>query len=449
VAPEAVRGVDLATLEYEVLAPTNAQRLRRYGRTRPARTVGALLYHFQPFRLAVVYDAVQEEVDHLVEALTRPEGSGYRDLDPVDTSSSALNAAVKEILLEVLSGLEADSPDLARGTRFEDALAALRSDLTLSGLRKLYSSAHPALRRELARRLSEKQSELRSAARGGRSALETIAYAPMSDLAEAGSEYVRFFFTRLVRYLGPLRDDPKPVYPLSGATDPREVGYRGEHTAAVLDLNRNTLVSYVPPDAFGQPDGTPQPRIGGLSEAVLTWLAYLGVAKGVSTADRGKFGHELKVAVGTDTHLHDLTHVGVGVSQVLPILVLSLLADPGSTLVFEQPELHLHPRVQTRLADFFVSLTILGKQTLIETHSEYLVNRLRYRAVVADSRDVADRVLLYFVEKLGQRSTYRPIRITESGTLSAWPQGFFDDSHETAAAILQASIAKRKNRTSK
>lgn len=131
-------------------------------------------------------------------------------------------------------------------------------------------------------------------------------------------------------------------------------------------------------------------------------------------------------------------------SQVLPILVLSLLAEPGSTLVFEQPELHLHPRVQTRLADFFVSLTSIGKQCLIETHSEYLVNRLRYRAATAESSAVAESVLVYFVEKSGQRSKYRAIEITEFGGLTEWPAGFFDENQDTAAAILKAAMAKRK-----
>ena len=71
------------------------------------------------------------------------------------------------------------------------------------------------------------------------------------------------------------------------------------------------------------------------------WLIYLGVAESVVTIDKGKLGHELKVVPPGLSQPHDLTHVGVGVSQVLPILVMCLLADPDTTLVFEQPELHL------------------------------------------------------------------------------------------------------------
>ena len=164
----------------------------------------------------------------------------------------------------------------------------------------------------------------------------------------------------------------------------------------------------------------------------------------VETVDRGRLGHELRVATPGERTLHDLTHVGVGVSQVLPILVLSLLAEPGSTLIFEQPELHLHPRVQTRLADFFVSMTRLQKQCIVETHSEYLINRLRYQAAIGEDSYIPDHVLLYFVEKNDGQSTFRPIRINRFGVIEDWPRGFFDESQDLAAAILRASMEKRQ-----
>jgi predicted ATPase len=61
--------------------------------------------------------------------------------------------------------------------------------------------------------------------------------------------------------------------------------------------------------------------------------------------------------------------------------VAALLAPEGSSLLLEQPEWHLHPSVQTKLADFFLSLTMMGKQCIIETHSEHIVNRLQLRMV--------------------------------------------------------------------
>ena len=212
----------------------------------------------------------------------------------------------------------------------------------------------------------------------------------------------------------------------------------------MLDAYRNKTVSYVPSVNFKNGVANPKPVNTTLSKAVLDWLEYMGVVSNFQTEDKGKLGHELKVAVMDSESLHELTHVGVGVSQILPILVLCLLAEPGSTLIFEQPELHLHPRVQTRLADFFISMTILRNQCVVETHSEYLVNRLRYRVAISEGASLADDIMIYFVEKEQGRSKYSPIKINQFGVIPDWPKGFFDEGEETAAALLKAAMDKRK-----
>src|SRR5208282_2117140 len=132
-------------------------------------------------------------------------------------------------------------------------------------------------------------------------------------------------------------------------------------------------------------------------------------------------------------------------SQVLPILVMSLLADRDTTLIFEQPELHLHPKVQTRLADFFLSIVLMGKQCLIETHSEYLINRLRYRAATeGDDNQVTNNLKVYFVEKTTESSNFREVEVNEYGAILDWPQGFFDQSQDESEAILRAAALKKK-----
>ncbi len=148
----------------------------------------------------------------------------------------------------------------------------------------------------------------------------------ISDAADVSRRQFEYF----VRYLGPLRDEPKPLYPLEALGDPTDVGYRGEHTAAVLDLNRTRSISYIPSKALlGQPTVSEllASRVSAnVSAAVVDWLSYMGVAEVISTEDRGKIGHELQVRTSGLTKLHDLTNVGVGVSQVLPIVVMALLS---------------------------------------------------------------------------------------------------------------------------
>ena len=182
----------------------------------------------------------------------------------------------------------------------------------------------------------------------------------------------------------------------------------------------------------------------------MDWLNYLGVAEDVESRDMGKLGHELKVSINENCKSLDLTHVGVGVSQVLPILVMSLLADPDTTLVFEQPELHLHPKVQTLLADFFISMSLQKKQCIVETHSEYLINRLRYRTASADENSHWPNDLkLYFVERSNEGSVFNEVKINEYGAVLEWPEGFFDQSQQEAEAILRAATKKRKQKKEK
>jgi predicted ATPase len=266
----------------------------------------------------------------------------------------------------------------------------------------------------------------------------------LPEPARAAVEYTEEWFSDNLKYLGPLRDEPKPQYPLVANADPFDVGLKGEHTAAVLHLHRDKPVNYLPSENFRNAKVLVQPARRSLKFAVLDWLRYLGVAEDVDTQDKGKFGHEMKVRLSTGDQPHDLTHVGVGVSQVLPIVVSCLLANRDTTLIFEQPELHLHPRVQTLLADFFISMAQLGKQCVLETHSEYLINRLRFRAAAADKDAISSISKLFFVEKRDGASAFREVHINQYGAILDWPDGFFDQSQSEAEEILRAATIKKR-----
>jgi len=80
-----------------------------------------------------------------------------------------------------------------------------------------------------------------------------------------------------------------------------------------------------------------------------------------------------------------IKHVGFGISQVLPIIVEGLLMGNNSTIILEQPEIHLHPKIQSLLFDFLYSLTLQGKKVIVETHSDHFITRMRRR--VAENMD--------------------------------------------------------------
>lgn len=246
-----------------------------------------------------------------------------------------------------------------------------------------------------------------------------------------------------VYYLGPLRDEPRVIYRPPPHSDQWSVGLKGEYTAAVLDSYANYGITYpAPPDsAF---EGEFVTRKGPLSEAVVLWLRRLGLVDSVDTEETPKVGFRLTVnSPGLPIKL-DLKSVGVGVSQVLPTLVQALLAPAGSTLIFEQPELHLHPKAQAELADFFLGMTAVGKQCVVETHSEQMINRLRRRVVEARRNQVLPRLRIYFAERRGAATKFREVEPDEYGTIVNWPEGFFDQSDVEAAKMLREQIRKSR-----
>ena len=247
------------------------------------------------------------------------------------------------------------------------------------------------------------------------------------------------FLEHSVRHLGPLRETPRPLY--DQAANPRDgdVGSKGQLTAAVIHACRDRLVL--------------NPRFDGrstmvtLAEALGGWLDYLGLGEGIQTADRGRLGIELTVHQAGANRDLDLTAVGVGVSQTLPVLTLCLLAPPETLILLEQPELHLHPATQQRLADFLLACARSGRQLLVETHSDHIVSRLR-RRIAEDATDVTlETIAIVYAEPQRDRTTYRSVEPTPYGAIDEWPAGFFDQTFKESQEILRAGLAKKKTRT--
>jgi len=138
-----------------------------------------------------------------------------------------------------------------------------------------------------------------------------------------------------------------------------------------------------------------------------------------------------------------LPQVGVGVSQILPILVMGLLSPKGSLLIIEQPELHLHARVQALLGDFFVGLSKCNKQCLIETHSENLVSQLRLHIVQSGGLEDSG-CMIYFVDQDDRGAAkFEEVKISERGNILNWPDSFFDETMHQENRITAASVRRR------
>ena len=221
-----------------------------------------------------------------------------------------------------------------------------------------------------------------------------------------GGELERFLDT--VSYLGPLRQLPDRIYVGSG--DRRaEVGKAGEQTPHLLFRNPELV----------------QRLNDQLTRFSLGYQFEVSAAGGRLGDLREVFAVRLKdersrVNVG-------LSDVGFGVSQVLPILVQSLLAR-GQTLLVEQPEIHLHPRLQAELGSVIAEATKppYSNRYVIETHSEHLLLRLQ-RLIREGTLTPADVGVIYAHKgRFGSKTI--EIRLGDSGQLlDPWPGGFFEE----------------------
>ena len=258
-------------------------------------------------------------------------------------------------------------------------------------------------------------------------------------------QQIRQVFGNQIFYLGPLRDDPRTIYAIPPLPNQRDVGLKGEYTAAMLNVHYQLPINYPlpPPEKF---NGRYSIESGKLGDAVQVWLERMGLAESFKTEMISKVGYQLEVRPKGVKQDLDLMSLGVGVSQVLPTIVMALLAPEDSVLVFEQPEVHLHPKVQSVLGDFFLGIVGCGKQCIVETHSEHLINRTRRRIAESEDTNILDQLQIYFVELQNGVSQFRSVEPNEFGAITDWPTDFFDEVEKESSAIVRSAMEKRRRK---
>lgn len=246
---------------------------------------------------------------------------------------------------------------------------------------------------------------------------------PVYDvLSPISSELIALF--RKTTHLGPLRSHPARHY-MSISNVHETVGQQGEFTPQILHQNQE------------------------IKHAVNSWFRSFEIPY---TLDIAPLGNEVTGViislVLTDARLNvpvAPSDVGFGIGQLLPVLVEGCISA-DKIICVEQPEIHLHPRLQAHLADFFIQTSIgsrgrrpneagTGNQWLVETHSETLVRRLqrRIREGVLSNQDVC----VLYVDPGEDGSRVMQLRMDETGDfIDEWPGGFFDDGFKESMAGL-------------
>jgi predicted ATPase len=253
-----------------------------------------------------------------------------------------------------------------------------------------------------------------------------------SDLALALEQQLK-----RLQYLGPLRDDPERSYIWSGE-EPDHVGWFGERAieAMLAATTRSISPGY---KRKAQP----------FQAVVARWLQQLGLLDSFEVRPIAEHRKEYEVWVRTNgaKQFVNLPDVGFGVSQVLPVIIQCFYASPNTTLILEQPEIHLHPHVQTALADLFIE-TVQSRengkdrniQLIVESHSEHFLRRLQRR--LAEKVVRPEDVALYFCTVGEQGASLQPLEVDQYGEIKNWPDNFFGDEMIELAARMQAAAER-------
>ena len=236
---------------------------------------------------------------------------------------------------------------------------------------------------------------------------------------------------RLV-YVQADRVGPQKLYPLSQImAELGEFGTRGEFAWNLLADQQDALLA------------VDDPRCSDIAEHRLLdlvdhWLqdvspgAHLRL-RSFPQADAVTAGFAFDRPGDVASRRHRATNVGFGLSYVLPV-VLALLSEPGTLSLIENPEAHLHPRGQTKLAELAARAAAAGVQVFAETHSDHFLDGVRL--AIHDRLIAPGDVAIHYFEREGGRAVVSSPTVDADGRLSRWPAGFFDQHEDNLARLL-------------
>lgn len=243
-----------------------------------------------------------------------------------------------------------------------------------------------------------------------------------------------------INYIGPLREEPSRRYIYE--EEYFDIGNRGENAPFILAIEGDKKIH---PYYFFNSTLEKWEKVVGdsLKAGVIKWLNYMEIS---NTYDLKSQEEILRLYLPTKSDKEvnvTLADVGFGVSQILPILVEGLRIKPNQMLILEQPEIHLHPKLQMQLADFFISMILSGRKILIETHSDHIINRIVRRIIENKENKIISKTNILFFEVGDKGSVPIKVKIDSDLGIVNWPKGFFDQSADEKKIIIQKGIQRR------
>ncbi|MEG4499337.1 DUF3696 domain-containing protein [Microcoleus sp. F10-C6] len=260
--------------------------------------------------------------------------------------------------------------------------------------------------------------------------------------------YSSTLFNNNFHYLNAERIGPRSFNEMSDyqVRQLGQLGTKGEYTAHFISVNKREVI---PNKNLGHPkvklkaerDETLVKSMD-LIDQVEAWMGE------VSPGTRLKIDAKPDVDLMSfqysygDSNPYRATNVGFGISYTLPIVVAVLASTPGTIIIIENPEAHLHPKGQVKMGQLLALAASGGVQVVIETHSDHVLNGIRL-AVHGGKIDPKDVQLHYFQRqnKEGQAVTevISP-KIDRNGRIDRWPYGFFDEWDNSLEILLEPAV---------
>jgi predicted ATPase len=258
----------------------------------------------------------------------------------------------------------------------------------------------------------------------------------VNQVEASGEIWKTSLFRDEFQYLRAERIGPRTSFGMSDyeVRHHHQMGSSGEFAAHFLSLFGSETVELV---GLRHPSATSNT----LQSQVEAWMTEIspGVrlnVKRYSEMDLMTFSVAYSLGHQVASSEYRPTNVGFGITYALPIVVSILSAHPGSLVIVENPEAHLHPRGQVKMGQLLSLASAAGIQVLIETHSDHVLNGIRL-AVHGQNVDPS-RVAFYHSKwELGAMSpTLTLLNIDRNGRLSDWPEGFFDEAERSLDQLL-------------
>lgn len=208
------------------------------------------------------------------------------------------------------------------------------------------------------------------------------------------------------------------------------VGPRGEHTINILANSINLPV--VNKSLYRGKDAN------SVEQQTIEWLGYILEGAKIDIGGKDKESSVLYMLMNNrnNSYAYKPANIGFGYSYILPLIVTGLIAKPGEIIIIENPEAHLHPRAQSKIAEFFTRVAASGVQIFIESHSEHILNGLRVSTLSPEiNLDYSDLTIHYFDESFDSSK----LSMDNKGKIANWPNGFFDQQEIDLANIFNFS----------